>query len=90
MKKRIKTGVVYKALEDNLEYSYYYFDNTGYYCSKKLCQSPWTTTKVMLTEQDTISALIAYAQKGGKNGFKAVEVLRSRFTGFENYKPELS
>lgn len=85
MKKINKTGIVYKAIEENMEYFYYYFENTGYYSANKLRnEKTKTVAKIKLSEQNMIDALIFHSKQGGKNGFQASKVLEERFSIFKN------
>jgi hypothetical protein len=85
--KKLKTGLVYTCRNEKIEYLYYFFHNTGYYLSQKYINQLDCTLKQDLTEKEVIEALKVHAQQGGRDGFKALQTLRERFPGFENYNP---
>ena len=90
MRKQLKTGLIYDRKDEQTEYIYYFFNNTGYYSANKLNQEPWTITKTNLTEQEVKTALMTHAESGGRDGYRATQVLRERFKEFENYNPLVS
>lgn len=75
----LKTGLVYSCRLEGKDYLYYFFNNTGYYLSRREIYTPATRDDKSLTEKQLIEELKKHTTLVGRDGFKALQVLRDRF-----------